>query len=155
MKSLVFLIVLMLGTFAHANLTGLYQGEFDRNDWHCQAQMDLQQTNKHTLVFNQWDEYCETAKGDEYSKSVSPGLAIKKLDQNHIEWKDQSGKAIVETEIAEFEDNLFHIKFPFEDEDGNWTLEQKLELQNNEIYFFEEYTLEGESVYRNEGTLRK
>ena len=44
MKSLVFLMVLMLGTFAHANLTGLYQGEFDRNDWHCQAQMDLQQT---------------------------------------------------------------------------------------------------------------
>lgn len=155
MKKLLILSLIILGDFAQASLTGLYQGEFDRKDWHCQSQIDLNQVNKQTMIFNQWDEYCETASGDEYSKSVSPGLTIKKLDQNHIEWTDDTGSAVVETEIADFEENLFHIKFSFADEDGNWTLEQKLELNKNELFFLEEYFLEGESVYKSEGVLRK
>lgn len=155
MKLVSLLFLFMIGLNVQAAMTGIYSGEFDRADWHCQAQIDLNQIHMNTMIFNQWDEYCETAKGDEYSKSVSPGLTIKKLDQNHIEWTDDSGSATVETEIADFEENLFHIKFSFEDEDGHWTLEQKLELRSNELFFLEEYFLEGESVYKNEGVLRK
>lgn len=149
----IFLFLFVLNV--SAEMTGVYSGEFDRADWHCQSQIDLNQKLVNTVIFNQWDEYCETQKGDEYSKSVSPGLTIKKIDNNHIEWTDESGSVTVETEIADFEENLFHIKFPFEDEDGHWTLEKKLELKNNELFFLEEYFLEGESVFRNEGVLRK
>ncbi len=155
MKKILIALLFLSGINVQASLTGKFSGEFDRADWHCLAQIDINQDQINTVIFNQWDEYCETEKGDEYSKSVSPGLTIKKLDQNHIEWSDDTGSAIVETEIADFGDNLFHIKFPFEDEDGHWILEQKLELKKNELFFFEEYSLEGESVYKNEGVLRK
>lgn len=155
MNKFLILFLILFGFNLEARLTGIYSGEFDRGSWHCLSQFDLNHDQVNTVIFNQWEEYCETSSGDEYSKSVSPGLTIKKIDQNHIEWTDETGSASVETDVALFEENLFHIKFPFVDEDGNWTLEQKLELKNDELFYFEEYTLEGESVYKNEGTVRK